>query len=511
MPFIGLIISTTCVFHPFCLLQMPYNPYGPQFGGPPPRQKPVSMVSPYTANPYTPNPYAPPTSLNPYPSHQLAPPSSSTHLALSDLTGVPDTKPSPRSPFEDPVQAAYGSPHSRSPSPSTVAAEHARIAELAKKSRVNELLLDDPYSDAYKRPESPVSTAHAASLQGGNFDVMRPEKTGQALLDDLAGLGTPSGTNDSTAQSKSGKHQSLDLSEYGAPSGVVTVTSTSSAGMDSASIPSSTLSQVGSSSHDIWSPTPSSMGMMPSTQSSPSPSGSRFSAAPSPDFPLLNIDSAPRSLSAQPPTSASAATTIGTLIDMDPLVPQSSAPLSPSASQPSITAPKSYSVVTESSIEPSNSNLLISDFGSSSSLAAAPSAAPRSSSVLIDTSDFLVPSSNSPAQALGAMQITPSHTPSNLSHNDSDPLDFFAGPKTERMPDQATQDRLRRCFREFSGNSGTVETGTAGIILENVLPNIDSDKLESAYEKHLRRFGVGMTMTEDTCFSIFVQVWNDCM
>lgn len=465
-------------------------------------------------NPYSPNPYAPRP--NPYTQHQmLAPPSSSSHVSLSDL-GVTESATSPRSPFEDPNQAAYGSPPSRSPSPTTVANEHARIAELAKKSRANELLLDDPYSDAYKRPESPATVAHAASIQGAKFDVMKPEKTGQALLDDLAGLGSvtsASSPNLSNSSSQlSGDAPTLDLSEYGANAAHSERTG-SSFDHDSVSIPSSAVSQAGSSAHDLWSPAPSSQLQSPSARSSPSP-GSRFSPmSTASDFPIINIENVPRSLSAQPPSS-SAATSVGTLIDLISDLPLASAPLSPSSSLTSLSGIPSSSSTNTPSMQPSTSNLLLADFGPSQPSTTSVSNAPKAqtSSPLIDTSDFMVGSSAPVDLPLGDLQLSrQASTPSALLHNDSDPLDFFAGPRTEKMPDLPTQERLRKCFREFAGGSGMVEVGTAGIILENVLASVDSSKLEDSFERNLKRLNVGSSMNEDTCFSVFVQVWNDCM
>lgn len=487
---------------------MPYNPY--QYGAPKPKP-PTSML-----NPYLPNPYAPPQhhpSLSPYPPSQHINVPQSSHVARSDL-GLPEAK-SPRSPFEDPANASY-SPTSRTPSPATVAAEHARISDLAKKGRGDELLLDDPYSDAYKRPDSPATSAHAASMQGATFDVMKPEKTGQALLDDLAGLTSveqTSTSDDSASASNSSQaytvSQVLDLSEYGAPAvsasvpAATSTSETSDSSYDSSSVPS-TQSQAGSSSHDIWSPSPSVLVQSSSSISSAS-SVSRFSPINSTSnfASLTNLDnSAPRSLSAQPPTN-SGPTTVGTLIDLGSDSSRSQSP--------SLTANDRYGATSPSN--QTTDNLLLADFGVAPSIAPTTDQAPKSSSTLIDTADFMLsPSESTSGPSLGSQLSQAQVSSLAPSRSDSDPLDFFAGPKpTQRMPDTATQDRLRRCFREFAGSSGTVEIGTAGIILENVLANIDGNKLEESFETQLRRLGLTSTVNEEQCFKIFVNVWNDCL
>jgi hypothetical protein len=143
---------------------------------------------------------------------------------------------------------------------------------------------------------------------------------------------------------------------------------------------------------------------------------------------------------------------------------------------------------------------------------------------LIDTSDLLVP--------VVVKQVGPQANPSeppmlppnttSLSVNDHiyPSLSPSVSPKpigstsayasVARQPPASLQDQLRRTFKEFASGSITVDCGTAGIILENVLPQVSGEKLEQSFDSHVQRLHVKSTITEEMCLTLFVHVWNDC-
>lgn len=556
--------------------------YGqPAAYGTPPFGHPHAPINPYMPNPYVqPKPrhvqmlnpaaaYAPPTSaLNPYAPapvhHGVQPPShhanpyaqAEPRLTESDL-GIGQ-----KSPFADPGRTT---PHSPSPPPGPAASAPPLVHHA--------LLVDDPYSDAYRRPESPVSVAHAASIQQGRFDVMKPERSGQLLLDDFAGL-TSGALHPATGPGKEEKEPIMDFGDFASPRG--------GGSSNTPSTPFNLISASANAEIDGLTPKTSNSSSIPDSV----PNGSsRF-------LPLSNMSSDTSSLplsqtsavsapipttvykvvteSAQKPNNTSL---VGNLIDMDlshsgtsnakvsaqsnPTGDGDSAfPISGPSSSVAPQAPPAISLLDflqSQSMSPrtdvhspqtSGISDLLGDFSSENRISGAIAQAEpntpgvshnsqtsaRSSSMksgnLIDMSDFLsaepisVPKSElseypgyskTPASAIlisGEDIMYPSISPAPSPNPPQTSPSAFAS--VQRQPPVALQNQLRRTFKEFAAGSATVDCGTAGIIMENVLPGVDGSALDASFSAHLQKLQAKSDINEEMCLTLFVHVWNDC-
>lgn len=376
------------------------------------------------------------------------------------------------SPFADPNKSRYESHSTPSPPPQDVLpVQH------------NALLVDDPYSDAYQRPESPATRAHAAAIAAGQFDVMKPEKTGQSLLDDLAGLST-SNTSQDREQARAFS-TSTDLSDYGV--------------LPSAPAPSSSVSSA-----------------TPVTPSKQSNSYSRFvPLSPTTGYSVetkLTDALQPSAPVKQGPTS------VGTLIDMDMMLSPSAGPAKvepfsapnsiasptypppgigghPTPMEPSLFSLEAFLAQSASPVAPTEQTASVAVRSPSSSLGVdilIPDLVSPPSQSLNDQSKiphdpFSIPLVASPRQPLGSSYVT-----------------------VEKQPPIEMQEKVRRTFREYATGNLTIDCGTAGIIIETVMPNVDSAKLDSSFSAQLKRLTAGNSVSEEMCISLFVHVWNEC-
>lgn len=514
------------------------NPYMPNpYMQPKPRHH-VQMINPGTAyqQPSYPqhapraqslNPYAPPPQQNPY------------HVAHQHHT--------PLSASQNPYVVSELKQPSRSPSPP--------VSVSAPPAIHNALLVDDPYSDAYRRPESPATTAQAASIQAGRFDVMKPERSGQSLLDDLTGLSSAAGKS-----SNNGKEPVMDFGDFASPR--------------AESGPTVSVSQ-SNADYTQLDPYATPVNRNTSPNSGVSSSPSRFvplSESPLPtSAPVYKVHtddaSLPRSPSQAPKQKSASSVSVGTLIDMD-LVSMQPTSVDGSQSQRSMnsnangTHDSAYSSFSDGPPQaPPSTSLLdflqhpaaspdvvskegIKDLlalnvssNSSSSLtnvASSPSTqgSDMLSGQLIDMSSFLSAEPLKPSYDVSVMEPempTYSHIPASVkllngddmlypsmspspppksAGNNASPLAFAS---VQRQPPANLQANLRRCFNEFAAGSSTVDCGTAGIIIENVLPDLDGNAIDASFSSHLQRLGVKTSITEEMCMALFANVWNDCV
>ena len=491
---------------------------------PPSFAPPTSGVNPYTAmaaqhyhhhkNPTQDNHHNDPFSKS---QQQPSSSSSSSHLGM-------------KSPFADPVTSDIE--HRATPSPP---------AHIHPPAQSNALLVEDPYSDAYRRPESPATRAQAAAIAASRFEVMKPEKTGQSLLDDLVGLADASSPSSTSNESHEGDQapgfsSTLDLSDYGV-------------------IPSN-------DARNASPPPPSSSSVQPSSQANAS---SRFQPlVPTAGYSVetkWHTDQEPPSFFSHPAVaipslpSQPKPTSVGNLIDMELMLPQASAPPSSSSSstspaaQPQTTANSNSSPMAPTSPSsaaflpptmsgdstPQDSSLLsieaflaqsmsplvpatsesalaVAASSSSSTAATAAAASSASSSSSPVGVHLLIPDVFSPSSSHLENQVksTGSFSTPLLPSPRPTPLFGSTFVSVERQPPMELQEKVRRVFREYASGSANVDCGTAGIIIEAALPSVESSKLDCSFSTQLRRLNVGNSVSEEMCVAIFVHVWNEC-